>query len=110
MAGVPTEMTFNTTSTVMTSQCATIIRFRSRVIRVGRQIEPCMSYRSKTYSWNDVILLKRSMIRGFSCLALSEGELQTQVVAISFFYVLEIIANVKFVSEVLSVTEIMLHL
>jgi len=50
------------------------------------------------------------MIRVFSCLALSEGELQTQVVAISFFYVLEIIANVKFVSEVLSVTEIMLHL
>jgi len=24
-----------------------------------------MSYRSKTYTWNDVILVKRSMIRGF---------------------------------------------
>jgi len=50
MAGVPTEMTFNTTSTVnlcqsiivMTSQCATIMRFRSRVIRVARHIEPCI--------------------------------------------------------------------
>jgi len=25
-----------------------------------------MSYRSKTYTWNDVILVKRSMIRVFS--------------------------------------------
>ena len=24
-----------------------------------------MSYRSKTYTWNDVILVERSMIRGF---------------------------------------------
>jgi len=27
-----------------------------------------MSYRSKTYTWNDVILVKRSMIRVFSIL------------------------------------------
>jgi ABC-type transport system involved in Fe-S cluster assembly fused permease/ATPase subunit len=39
------------------------MRFQSRVIRVTRHIEPCMSYRSKTYTWNDVILVKRSMIR-----------------------------------------------
>ena len=30
-----------------------------------------MSYRSKTYTWNDVILVKRSMIRVFSPLRLS---------------------------------------
>ena len=24
-----------------------------------------MSYRSKTYTWNEVIIVKRSMIRGF---------------------------------------------
>ena len=30
---------------------------------VGHHIEPCiLSYRSKTYTWNDVILVKRSMI------------------------------------------------
>jgi len=28
----------------------------------------CMSYRSKTYTWNDVILVKRSMIWVFSIL------------------------------------------
>jgi len=28
-----------------------------------------MSYRSKTYTWNDVILVKRSMIRVFCFLA-----------------------------------------
>ena len=32
---------------------------------VARHIEPCMSYRSKTYTWNDIILVKRSMIRVF---------------------------------------------
>jgi len=26
-----------------------------------------MSYRSKTYTWKDVILVKRSMIRFFAC-------------------------------------------
>jgi len=42
-----------------------------------------MSYRSKTYTWNDVILVKRSMIRvfftyyslrAFVCLSLEEAE------------------------------------
>ena len=32
---------------------------------VARHIKPCMCHRSKTYTWNDVILVKRSMIRVF---------------------------------------------
>jgi hypothetical protein len=52
----------------------------------------------------------RALSGHISCLSLSERELQTQVVAILFFYLLEFIANVKFVTEVLSVTKIMLHL
>jgi len=52
----------------------------------------------------------RALSGHIPCLSLSEGELQTQVVAISFFDLLEFIGNVNFVTEVLSVTEIMLHL
>ena len=76
MAGVPTEMTFNTTSTVklcqtiivMMSQCATIMRFWSRHSRCASHRTMHMSYRSKAYTWNDVILIKRSVIWVSSCL------------------------------------------
>jgi type II secretory pathway component PulM len=44
------------------------------------------------------------------CVSVSEGKVQTQIVAISFLDLLEFIAIVKFVTEVLSVTEIMLRL
>ena len=42
----------------------------------------------------------------FCCLALLEVKTEALVVAISFLDLLEFIANVKFVPEVLSVTEI----
>jgi len=45
-----------------------------------------------------------------SCVSFSVSKLQTQVVAISLLDFLEFIVNVKFVTEVLSVTEIMLRL
>ena len=76
MAGLPTEMTFNTTSTVklcqsiivMTSQLDNTMRHDNALLVMShsccashRTIH--MSYRSKTYTWNDVILVKRSMIR-----------------------------------------------
>ena len=78
MAGVPTEMTFNTTSTVklcqsiivMTSQRDNTMRHDNALpvtclSRCASHRTMHMSYRSKTYTWNDVILVKRSMIRGF---------------------------------------------
>ena len=34
---------------------------------VARHIEPCMSYRSKTYTWNDVILVKRIIVSHSGC-------------------------------------------
>ena len=71
MAGVPTEMTFNTTSTVMTSQRDNTMRHDNALpvtchscCALHRTMH--MSYRSKTYTWNDVILVKRSMIRFFN--------------------------------------------
>jgi len=42
----------------------------------------------------------------FCCVALVEGKVEAPVVAISFLDLLEFIANVKFVPEVLSMTEI----
>ena len=78
MAGVPTEMTFNTTSTVklcqsvivMTSQHDNTMRHDNAFpvtchSRCASHRTMHMSYRSKTYTWNDVILVKRSMIRVF---------------------------------------------
>ena len=75
MAGVPTEMTFNTTSTVklcqsiivMTSQRDNTMRHDNALpvtchSRCASHRTMHMSYRSKTYTWNDVILVKRSMI------------------------------------------------
>jgi len=39
------------------------------VFRVARHVEPCVCHNDhKTYTWNDVILYKRSMIRVFFCL------------------------------------------
>jgi len=71
MAGVPTEMTFNTTSTVMTSQLDNTMRHDNALpvtchSRCASHRIMHMPYRSKTYTWNDVILVKRSMIRVFS--------------------------------------------
>jgi len=71
MAGVPNEMTFNTTSTVMTSQRDNTMRHDYALpvtchSRCASHRTMHMSYRSKTYTWNDVILVKRSMIRVFS--------------------------------------------
>ena len=79
MAGVPTEMTFNTTSTVklcqsiivMTSQRVNTMRHDNALpvtchSRCASHRTMHMSYRSKTYTWNDVILVKRSMIRVFN--------------------------------------------
>ena len=76
MAGVPTEMTFNTISTVklcqsiivVTSQCDNTMRHDNALpvtcpSRCASHRNMHMSYRSKTYTWNDVILVKRSMIR-----------------------------------------------
>ena len=78
MAGVPTEMTFNMTSTV--KLCQSIIVMMSQCDNTMRQDNALpvtchsrcmshrtmhMSYRSKTNTWNDVILVKRSMIRVF---------------------------------------------
>ena len=38
------------------------------VFRVARHAEPCICHNDhKTYTWNDIILYKRSMIRVFSC-------------------------------------------
>jgi len=77
MAGVPTEMTFNTTSTVMTSQRDNTMRHDNALpvtcnSRCASHRTMHMSYRSKTYTWNDVILVKRSMIQFFySCLFIS---------------------------------------
>jgi len=70
MAGVPTEMTFNTTSTVMTSQRDNTMPHDNALpvtchSRCASYRTMHMSYRSKTYTWNDVILVKRSMIRVF---------------------------------------------
>ena len=67
MAGVPTEMTFNTTPTVMTSQRDNTMRHDNALpVTCHSHCAPHrtmhMSYRSKTYTWNDVILVKRSMI------------------------------------------------
>ena len=75
MAGVPTEMTFNTTSTVklyqsiivMTSQRDNTMHHDNALpvtchSRCASYRTMHMSYRSKTYTWNDVILVKRSMI------------------------------------------------
>jgi hypothetical protein len=45
-----------------------------------------------------------------SCVSLCEGKVQIQVVAISRLDLLEFISIVKFLTEVLSVTEIMLRL
>ena len=69
-AGVPTEMTFNTTSTVMTSKRDNTMRHDNALpvtchSRCASHRTMHMSYRSKTYTWNDVILVKRSMIRVF---------------------------------------------
>jgi len=85
MAGVPTEMTFNTTSTVklcqsiivMTSQRDNTMRHDNALPVTCHSRCPShrtmhMSYRSKTYTWNDVILVKGSMIRVFSVI----GELK----------------------------------
>jgi hypothetical protein len=79
MAGVPTEMTFNTTSTVKLCQSVIVTTSqRDNKMRHDNALpvtchSRCashrtmrMSYRSKTYTWNDVILVKRSMIRVFS--------------------------------------------
>ena len=81
MAGVPTEMTFNTTSTVI--HCQSIIVMTSQRDNTMRRDNALpvtchsrcashrtmhMSCRSKTYTWNDVILVKTSMIRVFSVL------------------------------------------
>ena len=76
MAGVPTEMTFNMTSTVKLCQSITVMTSqRDNTMRHDNALpvtchSRCashrtmhMSYRSKTYTWNDVILVKRSMIR-----------------------------------------------
>ena len=76
MAGVPNEMTFNTTSTVklcqsiivMTSQRDNTMRHDNALpvtchSRCASHQTMHMSYRSKTYTWGDVILVKRSMIR-----------------------------------------------
>jgi len=73
MAGVPTEMTFNTTWTVMTSQCDNTMRHDNALpvtchSRCASHRTMHMSYRSKTYTWNDVILVKRSMIWVFMIL------------------------------------------
>jgi len=38
-----------------------------------------MSYRSKTYTWNDVILVKRSMIRVFKVFIYSSGQYEEQL-------------------------------
>ena len=70
MAGVPTEMTFNTTSTVMTSQHDNTMRHDNALpvtchSRCASHQSMHMSYRCKTYTWNNVILVKRSMIRVF---------------------------------------------
>ena len=70
MAVVPTEMTFNTTSTVMTSQRDNTMRHDNALpftchSRCASRRTMHMSYRSKTYTWNDVIFVKRSMIRVF---------------------------------------------
>jgi len=75
MAGVPTEMTFNTTLTVklcqsiivMTSQRDNTMRHDNALpvtchSRCASHQIMHMSYCSKTYTWNDVILVKRSMI------------------------------------------------
>ena len=83
MAGVPTEMTFNTTSTVklyqgiiaMTSQRDNTMRHDNALpvtchSRCASHRTMHMSYRSKTYTWNDVILVKRSMIRVLTCVCL----------------------------------------
>jgi hypothetical protein len=48
----------------------------------------------------------RALRAHFCCVALFEGKSEALVVAISFLDLLEFIANVKFVPEVLSVTEI----
>jgi len=70
MAGVPTEMTFNTTSTVMTSQRDNTMHHDNALpvtchSHCASHRTMHMSYRSKTYTWNDVILVKRSLIRFF---------------------------------------------
>jgi len=70
MAGVPTEMTFNTTSTVklcqsiivMTSQRDNTLRHDNALpvtchSRCASHRTMHMSYRCKTYTWNDVILV-----------------------------------------------------
>ena len=84
MAGVPTEMTFNTTSTVklcqsiivMTSQRDNTMRHDNSLpvtchSRCTSHRTMHMAYRSKTYTWNDIILVKRSMIRVFHVYFLS---------------------------------------
>ena len=78
MAGVPTEITFKTTSTVklcqsikvMTSKRDNTMRHDIALpvtchSRCASHRTMHMSYRSKTYTWNDVILVKRSMIGVF---------------------------------------------
>ena len=78
MAGVPTEMTFNTTSTVKLCQSIIVMTLqRDNTMRHDNALpvtchSRCashrtmhLSYRSTTYTWNNVILVKRSMIRFF---------------------------------------------
>jgi len=86
MAGVPTEMTFSTISTVklcqsiivMTSQRDNTMRHDNALpvtchSRCASHRTMHMSYRSKTYTWNDVIIVKRSTIRVFFSYFLSHN-------------------------------------
>ena len=63
MAGIPTEMTFNTTSTVMTSQRHNTMRLDNALpvtchSRCASHRTMHMLYRPKAYTWNDVFLVK----------------------------------------------------
>jgi len=94
MAGVPTDMTFNTTSTVklcqsiivMTSQRDNTMRHDNALpvtchSRCASHRTMHMSYRSKTYTWNDVILVTRSMIRVFSHCSLTAQHVSSDIIA-----------------------------
>ena len=93
MAAVPTEMTFNMTSTiklcqtiiVMTSQRDNAMRNDNALpvtchLRCASHRTMHMSYRNKTYTWNDVILIKRSMIRVLFVMEMCNRKVQSAFV------------------------------
>ena len=95
MAGVPTEMTFKTASTVKLCRSVIIMTSQRDNTKCHDNALPVtchsrcashrtmhMSYRSKTYTWNDVILVKRSMIfsrHSYICVLYMPGKQTTLI-------------------------------